>query len=402
MKPAYHGVSNAFRALLIVLLSSGCATCSAQESDSSAAEQLPELRDALVIRVLDPDGQPLAGAKVGTRLDWSDEDHCHVTGPGSSDEISITDAEGIVRWRRADVTEQLGWSPAAICAISEERQLVGLAALNAADNAIDVRLAPWCVLNVSARSTELAALDLALERTVATLRWQDSFPFNGVRRDNRVPFKVPPGDYRLQIYYPTFTYPQEFNFSIVAGQTEESLDFDLRATRLAQVLHRAAPELQVGQWKNSSPLKLADLRGKAVILDFWGTWCGPCIAEMPELIDLYEEYHDQGLEVIAVHTSEVATLAELDEKMRPIEQNSWNRRALPFPIALDRPSEEIRPDSTRAFRGRTIAEYGVTFFPTAILIDRQGKVVGEFKYTRGRGRDQLAQVLGAQKPAANP
>ena len=53
-----------------------------------------------------------------------------------------------------------------------------------------------------------------------------------------------------------------------------------------------------------NPIRLADLRGKAVWLDFWATWCPPCQAEMPILRDMSERYADQGLEVVAVSVQE--------------------------------------------------------------------------------------------------
>jgi len=50
---------------------------------------------------------------------------------------------------------------------------------------------------------------------------------------------------------------------------------------------------------NGGPLTLASLRGKVVLLDFWGEWCGPCVGSMPYLMKLYDKYRDKGLEIIA-------------------------------------------------------------------------------------------------------
>ena len=55
---------------------------------------------------------------------------------------------------------------------------------------------------------------------------------------------------------------------------------------------------------NGAPVRLADLRGKAVWLDFWATWCPPCQAELPILREMSERYADRGLEVVAVSVQE--------------------------------------------------------------------------------------------------
>jgi thiol-disulfide isomerase/thioredoxin len=55
---------------------------------------------------------------------------------------------------------------------------------------------------------------------------------------------------------------------------------------------------------NDKKRRLSDYRGKVVLLDFWGTWCGPCVAGVPELVDLYEKYHARGFEIIGIEAND--------------------------------------------------------------------------------------------------
>lgn len=64
-----------------------------------------------------------------------------------------------------------------------------------------------------------------------------------------------------------------------------------------------APDFQLNQVNNHNELetvRLSDYKGKGVMLNFWGTWCEPCEAEMPYMQSLYPEYKDKGVEIIAV------------------------------------------------------------------------------------------------------
>ena len=57
---------------------------------------------------------------------------------------------------------------------------------------------------------------------------------------------------------------------------------------------------------NGADYKLADLKGKVVLVNFWASWCAPCLQEIPEFIKVREEYHDRGFEIIGISTDDTA------------------------------------------------------------------------------------------------
>ncbi len=114
-----------------------------------------------------------------------------------------------------------------------------------------------------------------------------------------------------------------------------------------------APEFGGKQFLNlpatmSSPVTLASLRGKVVVLDFWATWCGPCVASIPHLIELHNKYADQGLVIIG-HTDASSTNLEAFIKAKN----------MPYLISV----------------GADIGDaYGVTGIPQVFVIDPDGKI----------------------------
>lgn len=123
-------------------------------------------------------------------------------------------------------------------------------------------------------------------------------------------------------------------------------------------------------------LDLASQRGKIVVLNFWATWCPPCVAEMPSLERLYRTLSPEGLSVVTVSTDE-----DQAELRRFVSQ-----RGLTLPVLMD-------PG------GRVAAgEYRTTGYPETFLLDRQGRilrhVVGPAEWDSPEMMGDLRNLLG--------
>jgi len=124
------------------------------------------------------------------------------------------------------------------------------------------------------------------------------------------------------------------------------------------------------------PWRLADLRGRAVLLNFWATWCAPCRSEMPTLQQLADLYGPRELAVVAMNFRQSAAAA----------QRFVKSTALTLPVLLD-------PDGSNA------RALGITVFPTTLLIAADGtprqRVRGEMDWT-GREAEHLVAGLLAR------
>ena len=124
---------------------------------------------------------------------------------------------------------------------------------------------------------------------------------------------------------------------------------------------------------------IKDLRGKVVLVDFWATWCGPCIAELPNVKRVYAELHAKGFEVIGV-TLENANLAANDspaqaaaklEKAKQKLVDFTTKEQMPWPQHFD----------GKYWKNEFSTKFGISLIPSMFLIDQNGRVVS----TNARG-----------------
>jgi thiol-disulfide isomerase/thioredoxin len=159
----------------------------------------------------------------------------------------------------------------------------------------------------------------------------------------------------------------------------DSLDDHLEALRV-QVPPEPlpAPALALPE-PSGQVLRLADLRGKVVFLNFWAVWCVPCREEMPAMERLLRAYRDRGLAIVAVNVRD--SKAQVEAFMKELR--------LSFPAVLDAD-------------GSTSRRFAVRGLPVSFLLDREGRIlwkaIGLREWEGPHSRAYLEAVLQTQSP----
>jgi thiol-disulfide isomerase/thioredoxin len=135
----------------------------------------------------------------------------------------------------------------------------------------------------------------------------------------------------------------------------------------------------VGKTYDGKELKLSDHRGKVVLVDFWATWCGPCMREMPNIKKAYKAYHDKGFEVFAV---------SLDTDEDALRAYYEGDNASPWPTVYD----------GEGWKSPYVSQFAITGIPALFLLNQNGEVVS----TSARGTALWADLVKLLDPEGTP
>lgn len=379
-----------------------------KDSPKTSSGQGSAKSNKIVLKLIDSGGRPVAGAKVGANVRTRD-----VSVLGSKLSWNLRGRQHNIsnEWGEITLTREKLFSPSwsedrklALYVLHEDRR-IGAKCMISKDGKqeeIELILEPVCHVHGKLDSEGLKKIGRPLTWTNVYLYWdQDSFGVLSHMPDNkRFEFFVPPGRYKLNAYgsgegaSTKHLYP---DIEVKANQSELDLGvIDLPPTKVTSLIGKPSPELgPIKAWKNGTPVKLADLRGKLVILHFGGGYPSTS-RDLPRLVELHEEFENAGLVIISLYNCESMKL--LEERFAEVSKKYGGEPNVPFRSAVDGGKGRPIEGTDRTIPGDTYAAYDISGYPTIVLINREGKIAE--KLNLSGAKKKLENMLGVTvKPA---
>ena len=135
---------------------------------------------------------------------------------------------------------------------------------------------------------------------------------------------------------------------------------------------------------NDNDFTLSSLKGKVVIIDFWASWCKPCRASNPHMLELYKKYHDKGLEMVYVSDDDTNP----DKWRAAVEKDQLTAEGFHHVL------RGLKKDSSGFDRTNDISDkYAIHYLPTKYLIDREGRIVCKIAEGEDEKLEELIESL---------
>ena len=149
---------------------------------------------------------------------------------------------------------------------------------------------------------------------------------------------------------------------------------EARKIQEALAVDSAFPDFNVKDL-DGKPLAVANFKGKVVMVDFWATWCGPCVGEVPNVAAVYQKYHDKGFEIIGVS----------------LDREGDKGKVVSFTKEHNMPWQQFYDG--KYWQNELAVKYGIRSIPATFLLDGSGKIIA--KNVRGEALEPaVKKALG--------
>jgi thiol-disulfide isomerase/thioredoxin len=370
-------------------------------------------------RVLDPAGRPVPDVAVGRLLAALEPNAKLVMYPLLGGVKAVTDRDGrfvitpMLMLRGSSFSRPKPDVPFVLCFADPTSQRIAVQFFdpNRASEPLEVTLAPARRVRIPIKWGSLAMPPKAAPNAQIMVLSRPDNPDSAQPLIVRgLPFKGQGEGTVIEEYLPAGTYQLEVNFSdpdtleelgkvkheLVVPKGDGPLGLppiEVEPVIFRKLAGKPAPEIEATDLNTGKPVKLADFRGKVVVLDFWGYWCGPCLGNMPHLMDLQRKFEGRPLVIVSLHDQSVQSRAEYDRKTAMARKHMWGGRELPFRVLLDRPDPAKPDDSVPEANGMTCKRYGIRGFPTILVIDKDGTMVGQVWFSQHDRLEKLVRDL---------
>ncbi|MCA9140172.1 MAG: TlpA family protein disulfide reductase [Planctomycetales bacterium] len=361
---------------------------------SQSTQSSVQMTDDLKVLLVDTDSLPVQGARIGFSASFGDNSYespswIFLPDPATQERYPaevVSDERGIATFKGGKTIARdfrVG-----LVARHEGRHLVGIGNVSRSGNdQLTMTLFPECVITGSLECLDLQRKNIGLVRNRLNVTLNGQLVVEHYSNSSDFQLFLSPGKYSLTANGADGgTLTAERPIVVPDGIAEMKMFPIQLSLKRSRDAGRPAPELtDVIAWKGDGPRSIRDLKGKVVLLDFWGYWCQACLAKIPRLIELDNLYRQHGLAILGLHVdagNRITSIPDYDAFVEGMKSKLLNGKDIPYPVALI--AEKSTPfvaSSAKNARCEISAAYGVDSYPSMILIDRDGNIVGAFRDT---------------------